>query len=1092
MIKRIFRRLSKFRYSKVSDLSAVSKIVRSEFDSSFYEKDNLDVTGYEKSLSHYLNVGWKEGRNPADWFSTSDYLAMYPDVAASRMEPFTHYITYGRSEGRLVFPSHGSEHRAIQEFFKRTGLYFPIFPEHFDSEFYAMAAGISPENRWDALAHFLTHGVFSQRLFTIFQPQAALLYMVGNVAERHDRSLAFRYFQLAERQGSDDPSLFHHLGDCYLSYQQFDNAKRSYERSIELGGAYYWTYRNLGFVNSELGEIDNAIRNLKNALKLRPEKKQTHYELKAAASEQFHVEWVKANGLALNENDSGATLAMTAAIAQYQDNVFMRDLADIRPKRETVTAPRIAIFGSDSLPQCKLYRITQKIDQLAALNKKVDFFSLMQAKEFLHKIALYDIVICYRIPATPEVIEILSLAQKFNVCTFYDIDDLIFDESCYPPRRERLKGMVSAAEYAGLVTGRALFREAMAMCDYGIASTPPLVDAISPIVRQKTCFLSRNALGRVHYAAMDRHAIPKQAESNRVVFFYGSGSRSHNENFAIMAKALCGVLRRHVNTELRIMGPLDLGSEFGNLERQIVRVPFTANIKDYWRELSSADINLAPLTAGAFNDGKSEIKWMEAATMSIPSVVSPSAVYDDLIRHGTDGFIAHSDTEWATMLDRLVTDGRLRNAIGKAARLRVISEYDMQSGGEHLMSVLENGWQRTVVAGPRRDRTKSLVLVVNIFYPPEFIGGATRIVEQSVEDLRSSYGEDFDIEVFCGREPDGRSGALERYDWNGVPVTSLSPFIDHDVIETSIDTLSFFERYLEFLDPDIIHFHCIQRLGASLLDAAAARGIPHIVSVHDGWWISDRQFLIDDAGVPVYESNVWGDSRRLDRLRSALNRANATLAVSQTQASLYRDRGIENVKLLPNGSETLPDVEGAPLTGPVWLGLLGGLGLAKGSELLKEVLIRRRYKNLRFLIVDHMMLEGIVRHERWGDNEIELIGKASFANVAKVYSRLHGLLAVSVCIESFGLVAREARRLGRWVIASDRGGMSEDVIANQNGFIIDPTKFEDLMRVLDLMDADPDKYRSPPPDAGPLRDRSEVASDLACLYKSILNGIKQD
>jgi glycosyltransferase involved in cell wall biosynthesis len=131
-----------------------------------------------------------------------------------------------------------------------------------------------------------------------------------------------------------------------------------------------------------------------------------------------------------------------------------------------------------------------------------------------------------------------------------------------------------------------------------------------------------------------------------------------------------------------------------------------------------------------------------------------------------------------------------------------------------------------------------------------------------------------------------------------------------------------------------------------------------------------------------------------------------------------------------------------------------------------------------------------VRYELWGENKIEVWGKTSFENVAKVYSRLHVVLAVSLCIESFGLVAREAQRLRRWVIASNRGGMGEDVRDGVNGFIVDPSKADQFAGVLDMINADPARFLVAPPQSGELRGLQEVAADYLTIYRSILAGEK--
>jgi glycosyltransferase involved in cell wall biosynthesis len=1070
--------------------------VGESFDSAFYSARYPDVSSTDDLLLHYVHQGWKEGRDPAIWFSVKDYLAFYHDVRGAGVEPFWHYLNHGRSEGRLALPSRGDEARAAVFFSDLYGRYFPEFPAGFNSQLYMLAAGLEGTSRWIALAHFVQQGVFQPRINAVLRPGADLLVPTGDLHADKDILRALQCYILAERESLGDPSLKHKIGDCYLKLEQKSSARTAYLEAIGAGGNNYNTFLNLGLVSSDLGYFDEAVGYLQSALSLRQSDYSTLHRYRRTAAERFQADLIKANGSSLNAKDDQARQDLSDALAEYQKVIGVNDPVSAPCRRRQRELPTVAILGNDLLPQCKLYRITQKLDQLAALGVPVTFYSLADTDALARDLLEYDSLLVYRAPALPKVMDLIQSARKFGITTFYDIDDLIFEHDDYPPPRETLEDMLSPAEYAGLVTGSVLYREAMAMCDYGIASTPPLQAAMAKIVRREQCFLSRNALSHVHLAHI-RQDMPHGVSRSRskFVFFYGSGTRTHNENFALIAKPLAQVLQNNPDAELRIAGPLALGPEFNAVLEQVRRSPFT-DISSYWGELAGADVNLAPLANNRFNDAKSEIKWMEAGMFGIPSVASPSAVYEEVISNGHDGFIARTAEDWADILQQLATDRKVGATVGSNARLKIQRDYALREGGQNLLTILthDSGVSRKPPGAGEQSAgeqsasgKKPLVLVVNIFYPPEYVGGATRVVEQVVNDVRAASERSLAFEVLCGREYDGKPGAIERYEWDGVPVTSLSPFIDLDDVEQSVDTAISFGRLIDLLRPDIIHFHCIQRLGVSLIDVAIRKNVPFVVTVHDGWWISDHQFLVDAAGVPVWENGNWGDSRRLDTLRRALNRGRATVAVSREQARLYQERGIENVITIPNGSETLPGVTAAPDEGPVWLGLLGGLGMAKGADLLREALRRRSYSNLRFLIVDHTMLEDAVRYELWGENRVEVRGKASFANVAQLYSRLHVVLAVSVCIESFGLVAREAQRLGRWVIASKRGGMSEDVSDGVNGFIVDPACIAELIDVLDAIDANPARYRAEPPKGAKLRGREEVAADYLGLYRTILS-----
>ena len=55
------------------------------------------------AAAHYAHHGWREGKDPNPNFSTTGYLAAYPDVAAAKIDPLAHYLMHGREEGRTPF-----------------------------------------------------------------------------------------------------------------------------------------------------------------------------------------------------------------------------------------------------------------------------------------------------------------------------------------------------------------------------------------------------------------------------------------------------------------------------------------------------------------------------------------------------------------------------------------------------------------------------------------------------------------------------------------------------------------------------------------------------------------------------------------------------------------------------------------------------------------------------------------------------------------------------------------------------------------------------------------------------------------------------
>lgn len=73
------------------------------FDADYYLAKYPDVaaSGIDP-LEHYARYGVSEGRNPSSSFDTNYYLASNPDVRQARFNPLVHYALFGRKEGRAA------------------------------------------------------------------------------------------------------------------------------------------------------------------------------------------------------------------------------------------------------------------------------------------------------------------------------------------------------------------------------------------------------------------------------------------------------------------------------------------------------------------------------------------------------------------------------------------------------------------------------------------------------------------------------------------------------------------------------------------------------------------------------------------------------------------------------------------------------------------------------------------------------------------------------------------------------------------------------------------------------------------------------
>jgi hypothetical protein len=107
---------------KIAQAEIFSKeldVLRQYFDIGFYLSSYVDVAESEDvdPLEHYCVFGWKERRDPSADFSTGYYLDTNPDVHSAGINPFFHYLTIGKNEGRdAVWPEKQTKNAAVEDF----------------------------------------------------------------------------------------------------------------------------------------------------------------------------------------------------------------------------------------------------------------------------------------------------------------------------------------------------------------------------------------------------------------------------------------------------------------------------------------------------------------------------------------------------------------------------------------------------------------------------------------------------------------------------------------------------------------------------------------------------------------------------------------------------------------------------------------------------------------------------------------------------------------------------------------------------------------------------------------------------------------
>lgn len=347
------------------------------------------------------------------------------------------------------------------------------------------------------------------------------------------------------------------------------------------------------------------------------------------------------------------------------------------------------------------------------------------------------------------------------------------------------------------------------------------------------------------------------------------------------------------------------------------------------------------------------------------------------------------------------------------------------------------------------------LLVVNIFFDPLSFGGATIVAEQMADQMSRRHG--FEVVVVSARIGYLPAASVVRHRTrSGLEAFNVGlPFIAD--FPTHYDNPRFtaqFREILDYVEPDIVHVHCVQDIGAGFFDVLVERNVPFVVSVHDFWWVCERQFMITAAG-DVCEQRVidpgvcvrCGASRpqlerRLTYLKGQLAKADLVIVPSRFVAGYAADNGIPADKLV-----ILPHGVPAPSLAPprrspeeTVFGFVGGPGLHKGWDMIRNVFPRKGTSPAHLLIVDAGQRVG----QPWRDRlareathlDMTIVPPYKPSTIDSFFSEIDVLLVPSIVRESFGLTAREALLRDVWVIAADAGALAEDIVDGENGAVL--------------------------------------------------------
>ena len=1071
---------------KVAPLQSSSEYAPVELDSEFYSQYYSDLSAMpeEQLIQHWKKHGKAEGRIPsfkqmlkqlkienADEIDLKKvnvyfYLALYPDLydngIQTQLQATSHFYQIGQKEER--YPCYA-------DWVIAKGLDVNSFTESTLTTLVQSFVDNKDTNELQGLLDIISAEKVQPIKLAKTSKKTAFIYK--ELANKHtvsgDREEGLVLFRTS-LVFYQDAEAYESIGNIYLNNHNHLIAIKYYKKALLLQPNLFWSAYNQINAYNALNDYSNAFLALTKALTYQSNKTQFLDLLDELCTNFWQDQQALAN-LLVDDSDRQGLIELNKASSEIMYQAYLNAAGQTEnPHLGTINAERILIVGDYHVPQCIRYRIDQKVEQLELAGKKVTELDWTKLDKAKHELATHDVVIFYRVPSVPQVLKAMAQTNAAGKLSIYEIDDLLFDEA-YPPPLETYGGYVDVHTYQELSKGMGLFNSAARFCRIGLASTVPLTKHLEKLVFGHQCLLHRNGLD-----SLNKFKQTDKSHKQTIDIFYGSGTQAHNSDFIELAlPAIERVLEENKQLRFIVAGYLQLPQSFMlKFKEQYRQIPPIKKVQNYWSLLELADINIAVLHDDEINNCKSELKWFEAACFSIPSIVSNTHNYHDVIRHDEDGYIVSSSEEWYQALHKLASNPQKRQEIGQAAMQRVKEEYSLQTLGSQLVENLDQYLVEQTTQLTSKPRKK--IALVNVFFAPQSIGGATRVVEDNFDVLIDQYKDDYELCVFTA-DAEGRTPhQMTVYNHKGArayrTTTLWREHMDWHAKDSAMYDI--FSEFLADEQPDLVHFHCVQRLTASIVEVTRDLKIPYIITAHDAWWISDYQFLVDaqekvyEHGHPdIFESiqlpaNITLDESidRRQYLKSLLHDAKQVLTVSEAFAAIYRKNGVANIAVTKNGISS--HIDWSPKetshTDKVVCAHIGGMSAHKGYDILQKAVMESQPQNLEFLIVDHSKEGGYESHEAWGDVPVTFIGRAKQNDIVKLYQKIDVLFAPSIWPESFGLVTREAAACGCWVVASNLGGIGEDVVEDENGFVIEPTQ-EAIEAVFKKLDVNYTKYK---------------------------------
>lgn len=243
----------------------------------------------------------------------------------------------------------------------------------------------------------------------------------------------------------------------------------------------------------------------------------------------------------------------------------------------------------------------------------------------------------------------INTLREQGIKVLYEVDDYLHGV-----------GKQKHHDYGKHYTKQFLAEHEMCMrkCDGIIASTEYVARRYRKF--NPNVYLCRNGID------IDRYRLTRPQRPT--VNIGWAGATGHMDRLIEWINAIAPLLRKHENTCLVTIGQPGVAQAVAKMigEERAIGIPF-APLETYPAAMCLMDIALAPAGETTWYRGKSDLRWLEASALGIPTVASGREIYTD-IEDDRTGFLVSDMQDLYEVVELLIEDADERRHVGEAAR----------------------------------------------------------------------------------------------------------------------------------------------------------------------------------------------------------------------------------------------------------------------------------------------------------------------------------------------------------------------------------------------------------------------------------------